>query len=140
MSEIIGAIAALIGPLLNIFKKPPPPDVVPESVQRLHRAQELVRQTIATELYLLKCWHNKEDFAKSRLAKLSARQSANQGELRGLALAIDDKEFLKLINKTLDYRRLPDEKRHYMLEEMDLRLHAQQLHTRLSQLLEEATK
>jgi hypothetical protein len=110
-----------------------------QSIQLLHRAREAVIGMNKTHVYMLHYKELGQDIDSNYVEKL-AEHSAYGAELRGLAFAIKDQELLDLVNKGYDFTGTPNEQRNPVRDEAQIRGRSQQLHTRISQLLELATK
>lgn len=106
-----------------------------QSIQRLQRAREAVIQENKATVFLAEYVQALKSEGKSELTEAyfekHAELSACKAELRGLAFAIGDKELLQIVNNFPRDSVMPPE--------MEARARAQHLHTRISQLLEEAT-
>jgi hypothetical protein len=110
-----------------------------QSIQLLHRAREAVIGMHKTHVFMLHYKELRNDIGDQYVEKL-AEQSTYRAELRGLAFAINDQELLDLVNKGYDFIGIPNEQRNATFDEMEIRNRSQHLHTRISQLLELATK
>ena len=103
-----------------------------QSVQRLQHARELVNQAHEAELVM---FHFNEQGNQENWAIKYVEWSTCFAELRGLAFAIDDDQLWKLINSDKDTTVIQG----FVGKEMSTRLYSQKLHTRINQLLQEAT-
>jgi hypothetical protein len=106
-----------------------------QAIQRLHRAREAVIQQHKAHVFLVE-YKRVLDQRGIELTEtyfdMFAEWSAYAAELRGLAFAIGDKELLEIVNKEdRDSEGVPPE--------IPVRARSQQLHARISQLLDEAT-
>lgn len=106
-----------------------------QSIQRLHRAREAVIEIHKAKVFLIEYVTAYKNESKTELTdtyfQKQAEASAYAAELRGLAFAIGDEQLLSIVNN------FPVDK--VMPPEMQERARAQHLHTRISQLLLEAT-
>ena len=110
-----------------------------QSIQLLHRAREAVIQRHRAHVFLLEYKASEKEPTELYFTKL-AELSVCNAELRGLAFAIGDKEFLRLVNEGYGFLRQPPTERNITLDEMEIRNRSQRLHTRISQLLEIAAR
>lgn len=111
-----------------------------QSIQLLHRAHEAIVKIHSAHAFLLEYirLRPKEEPTEIYFTK-HAELSACHAELRGLVIAIGDKELLELERKTYSPRGKPEE-RSPLLDEMSIRGAAQRLHTRIAELLEATIK
>lgn len=106
-----------------------------ERVKRLHRARELVAQEQASHSFLrfyreaLGDENGDIKFQATEHAKMMAAKA----ELKGLANAIGDKALLNVVNEGMNFTG------DMFLDEVTIRGYAQQLHTRIAELLEAET-
>ena len=110
-----------------------------QSILLLHRAREAVIQRHKAHVFLLEYKMSGEK-PTELCFKTMAELSVHNAELRGLAFAIGDEELLKLVNKGYEFLSQPPDQRNITLDEMTIRNRSQHLHTRISQLLEAATR
>jgi len=110
-----------------------------QTIQLLQRAREARIKIHQAHVYLLDYQTYFKDPNEILLEKQS-EISAYQAELRGLAFAIGDKELLDLINSGYEFTGVPLSERNVVKDEMEIRGKSQKIHTRISQLLELATK
>ena len=110
-----------------------------QSIQLLYRAREDVIKIHSIHLYLLSYGVSGKDTDDVFNLKLS-EMSAYDAELRGLAIAIDDKDLLALVNESYDFYNKPLKDRAFFEDEVKIRSRSQRLHTQISKLLQNSTK
>jgi len=110
-----------------------------QSIQLLHRAREAVIKIHSAHVFLLEYRPPPSEPTEASTTKF-AEMSAYQAGLRGLAFALGDKDLLGLVNEGYEFTGKPLEERNTVRDEAEIRGRSQQLHTRISQLLEIATK
>ena len=100
-----------------------------QSVQRLYRARDAVIQAHKSQVFIIEYSNEigKDETWYEKYAELSAYKA----ELRGIAFAIGDEELMRLAREVIDYSDIV---------EPQIRINSQHLHTRISELLEEALK
>ena len=104
----------------------------------LARLQEVVTKKHEIDIFLLEYVLYGEMSAELYCMKV-AEGSALQAELRGLVIAVGDKELRDLLNVRYKYHNCSKEDGRAMVYEVDVRGKARRLHTRISQLIEEVT-
>jgi len=110
-----------------------------QTIQLLHRAREAVIKIHSAHVFMLEYVDHQEKPNELYMTTFAER-SAYEAELRGLAFAIGDEELLALVNKGYEFDKRPIEARTFWMDEAEIRGRSQFLHTRISQLLEAATK
>lgn len=110
-----------------------------QSVQRLYRAREAVIAMHKATVYLIEYVQAGKDDGTLRddnYFTKRAELSAAQGELRGIAIAIGNQEFLNIINQRIHNGWAESSP---IYAEVEARGYAQELHTQITKLLEDAT-
>ncbi len=117
-----------------------------QSLQRLHRAHDLVNKIHMLEVFGL--YRNSQVLGGTatvtdlpEIATRIAKLSAYNAELRGVAFAIGDKALLDLVNnRPQNPNEALSDAEKLRITEMMARNWSQQLHTRIYQLLEALTR
>ena len=112
---------------------------IDQSLQILHRAREAVIKIHGAYIFLVgyvKCQEENNELCM----RMVAEKSAYEAELKGLAIAIGDKELIDLIDKKYSFISIPIKERDKNLVETEIRAKSELLHMRISQLIKIATK
>lgn len=120
-----------------------------QSIQQLYRAREATIERHKAAIYLSEFNRMRKElkdetpqFPNDVMFQKFAEFSAHWAELRGLAFAIGDSELLSAVNETKTGSSSDENTSQslaHMLHEMNYRGQSQRIHTRISQLLLEAT-
>ena len=110
-----------------------------QSLQTLHRAREAVIKIHSAYIFLLQ-YREFQEKPDEAYKKAFAEKSVYEAELKGMALAIGDKELLDLVNEGYRVMEIPDEQRNLMRDELEIRAQLRRFHTRIAQLIAAATK
>lgn len=114
-----------------------------QSLQILHRAREAVIKTHSAYVLLLAYRERRNETDESYMkvwAEKYAEKSAYEAELKGIALAIGDKELLDLVNEGYTVMTNSDEQRNLRRDEAEIRGQLEHFHERISQLIKATTK
>lgn len=110
-----------------------------QTIQLLHRAREAVIKIHSARVFMLEYAAHQEKPNELYMTTF-ADMSSYEAELAGLASAIGDEELIVLVNKPYEFDGKPIEARVFEMDEVEIRGRSRRLHTRISQLLEAATK
>jgi hypothetical protein len=110
-----------------------------QSLQLLHRIRDDVIEIHTIHVFLLT--YNHFGLSADNLFREKYSQySALMGEIRGIAIAIGDKELLNLVTQQYEFQDKSLVERILHVDELEIRSRSEKLHTRISQLLESAIK
>ncbi|HQU37039.1 MAG TPA: hypothetical protein PLR65_10670, partial [Anaerolineales bacterium] len=87
-----------------------------QSLQTLHRAREAVIKIHSAYVFLLQYTELQEQ-PDEAFKKAFAEKSVYEAELKGMAVAIGDKELLDLVNEGYRVMKIPDEQRNLIRDE-----------------------
>jgi hypothetical protein len=121
-----------------------------QSIQRLYRARDATIERHKAAIYLSEFNRMRRElkddapqFPPDQVFQRFADFSAHWAELRGLAAAIGDSKLLELVNERfadLSVEENASISYAAMLTEIEYRGQSQRIHTRISELLQEATR